>query len=237
MKHIMVGAVALLGVLAADASMARSSGKPVVAVLEFKNESVAAWWTGGVGWELSGMLANELSSTNAFRVVERTKIESVLAEQNLAASGRVARGTGAKIGRLTGAQYLIDGTVTAYEQTESTGGGFAVKGIGIGGNSSKAYLAIDLRVINATTGEIEFSRTVEGTAKSGGVGIAVSRGNFSGALAQQKNTPVGKAIRAALVEATDYLSCVMVDQNGCEDEYDAKDMRRREKTRSALKLD
>ena len=80
-------------------------------------------------------------------------------------------------------------------------------------------------------------RTIEGNAKSGGMSVGLSRGDFSGALGQQKNTPAGKAIRAALVEATDYLSCVMVDQNGCEADYQAKDSRRRAKTRSAIDLD
>jgi curli biogenesis system outer membrane secretion channel CsgG len=238
MKRVLIGAVALLGVAVADGAIARGGPKPVIAVAEFKNESGAGWWSGGVGWELSGMLSNELAATGDFKVVERAKLESVLSEQNLAASGRVAAGTGARIGKLTGAQYLIAGTVTAYEEdTQSTGGGLSFKGISLGGNSSKAYLAVDLRVINAETGEIDFVRTIEGTSKGGGISVGVSRGGFGGALSQQKNTPAGKAIRAALVEATDYLSCVMVQQNGCEDEYDAKDSRRRAKTRDALDLD
>jgi len=237
MKQVLLGVVALMGVAAADVAFARGD-KPVVAVAEFKNESGAGWWSGGVGWELSGMLSNELVATGDFAVVERDKLENVLEEQNLAASGRVAGGTGAKIGKLTGADYLIAGTVTAYEEnTSSTGGGFSIKGISLGGNSSKAYLAVDLRVINATTGAVEYVRTIEGNAKGGGVAVGLSRGGFSGALANQKNTPAGKAIRAALVEATDYLSCVMVQQNGCEGEYRAKDSRRREKTRGALDLD
>ena len=45
------------------------------------------------------------------------------------------------------------------------------------------------------------------------------------------------AIRAALIEITDYLDCVMVRQDGCEAEYDAKESRRREKTKGALDLD
>jgi len=237
MKRVLAGALALVSVVfAGDVSAA--GPKPVVAVAEFLNESGAAWWSGGVGWELSGMLSNELVATGSFKVVERTKLQTVMEEQNLAASGRVAPGTGAKIGKLTGAEYLIAGTVTAYEEgSQSTGGGVSFKGISLGGNSSKAYLAVDLRVINATTGEIDFVRTIEGTAKSGGVAIGVSRNGFGGALANQKNTPAGKAIRAALVEITDYLSCVMVLQNGCESEYDAKDSRRRDKTRESLDLD
>jgi len=112
-----------------------------------------------------------------------------------------------------------------------------VRGISLGGNSQKAYLAVDLRVINAETGEVDFARTIDGNAKGGGVSVGISRNGFGGALSQQKNTPAGKAIRAALVEITDYLSCVMVQQNSCEAEYDAKESRRRQKTRSALDLD
>lgn len=238
MKQVIVVALALWGALAADAAMAQGGGKPVVAVAEFKNESGAGWWRGGVGWELSGMLSNELAATGDFKVVERSKIEDVLSEQNLAASGRVSAGTGAKIGKLTGAQYLIAGTVTAYEEeTSSTGGGISFGGVALGGKSEKAYLAVDLRVINSTTGEIEFVRTIEGNAKGGGMTIGVFRGGFGGALSQENKTPAGKAIRAALVEITDYLSCVMVQQDSCINEYDAKESRRREKTRGALDLD
>ena len=98
--------VAALAVASLACGTAFAQGKPAIGVAEFKNESGAAWWRGGVGWELSGMLSNELSSTGSFRVVERAKLEKVLEEQNLAASGRVRSGTGAKMGQVTGADYL-----------------------------------------------------------------------------------------------------------------------------------
>lgn len=238
MKKLAWGmALALAGAVVATPALARG-GKPVVGVAEFKNETSAGWWRGGVGWELSGMLSNELTSSGDFKVVERAKLESVLSEQNLAASGRVRSGTGASMGKLTGADYLIMGTVTAYEEnTSSTGGAIAFKGIALGGKKSEAYLAVDIRVVNATTGEIDFSRTVEGKAASSGVSVGVFRGGFGGALSQEKNTPAGKAIRAALVEITDYLDCVMVKQDGCQNEYSAKESKRREKTKKSLKLD
>lgn len=220
-----------------DIALARGE-KPVLAVIEFENQSGAGWWRGGVGWELAGMLSNELSATNAFKVLERDQIRAVLDEQNLAASGRVAAGSGAQIGKLTGAQYLIAGTVTAYEEeTASTGGGISFGGVSVGGSSEKAYLAVDLRVINATTGEVDYSRTIEGLAKGGGMSLGLYRGGFGGELASQNKTPAGKAIRAALVEITDYLECAMVKQDRCMNEYDAKEERRREKTRGALDLD
>ena len=237
MKYALIGALVLASAIGAQPAAAQG-GKPVIAVAKFKNETNAGWWSGGVGWELSGMLSNELVSTGDFKVVERTQIESVLAEQNMAASGRISPGTGAQIGKLTGAQYLIAGTVTSFEEnTASTGGGISYGGISLGGNKSEAYLAVDLRVINATTGEIDYVRTIEGRSKGGGVSIGVFRGGFGGALSNQKNTPVGKAIRAALVEITDYLSCVMVQRGGCEAEFEAKEARRRQSTRDALDLD
>ncbi|MBK8283683.1 MAG: CsgG/HfaB family protein [Ahniella sp.] len=236
MKKLVLGLA--LGVSALLSTSVFAQDKPSVAVLEFTNESGAAWWRGGVGWELSSMLTNEMAATKAFRMLERNKIEGVLSEQNLAASGRVQGGTGARIGKLLGAQYLVTGTVSAYEEdTASTGGGLSFGGVSLGGNKSNAYLAVDLRVINATTGEVAFTRTIEGNAKSGGMSIGLYKGGFGGNLSQQKNTPAGKAIRAALVLSSDYLECVMVRQDGCEADFDAADDRRRAKTRDAIDLD
>lgn len=237
MKGLMLAA-AIAAVGFAQGAFAAGDGRPVVGVAEFTNQSAAAWWRGGVGWELSGMLSNELASSGDFKVVERQKLQNVLEEQNLAASGRVAKGTGAKIGKVTGAQYLITGTVTAFEEnTSSTGGGLSFKGIGFGGKQSEAYLAVDLRVINTETGDIDFARTVEGRSKSSGVAVGISRGGFGGSLAHEENTPTGKAIRAALVEITEYLDCVMVKRDGCKSEYDAKEQKRRQGDKKALKLD
>jgi curli biogenesis system outer membrane secretion channel CsgG len=237
-KSALLMAMGLAGLAGMGSATAAGDGRPAVGVSEFKNESGAAWWRGGVGWELSGMLSNELSSSGDFRVVERNKLQNVLEEQNLAVSGRVAPGTGAKIGKLTGAQYLITGTVTSYEEnTSSTGGGLSFRGIGLGGKSTEAYLAVDIRVINTTTGDIDYSRTVEGRSKGGGLSVGIYRGGFGGSLAHEENTPAGKAIRAALVEITDYLDCVMVKRDGCESEYRAKEQKRREGDKKALKLD
>ena len=236
--RVSVLAAALIGVAAAGSAFAAGDGRPTVGVAEFTNQTAAGWWSGGVGWELSGMLSNELSSSGSFHVVERQKLQNVLEEQNLGASGRVAAGTGAKIGKITGAQYLITGTVSAYqENTSSTGGAFSFHGIGLGGKSAEAYMAIDLRVINTTTGDIDFSRTVEWRSKSSGVSVGVYRGGFGGSLAHEENTPAGKAIRAALVEASEYLECVMVKKDNCIAEYNAKEQKRRESDKKALKLD
>jgi curli biogenesis system outer membrane secretion channel CsgG len=220
------------------AGAAIAADKPVLAVNEFKNETSAGWWYGGAGRDLADMLTNELQATGKFKLVEREKLAAVLDEQDLADSGRIKKGTGAKVGKLTGAQYIVTGSLSAYEENVSgTGGGLSFRGISVGGKKESAYLAVDLRVIDTTTGEVEFVRTVEGRSSGGGVAVGVYRGGFGGNLAKQEKTPAGKAIRAAIVEISDYLSCAMVEQGDCMAEYQQKESARREKTKKAIKLD
>ncbi len=225
-------------VLMVVATTVMAADKPVLAVNEFKNETSAGWWYGGAGRDLADMLTNELQATGKFKMVEREKLAAVLDEQDLADSGRIKKGTGAKIGKLTGAKYIVTGSLSAYEENvQGTGGGLSFRGISVGGKKESAYLAVDLRVIDTTTGEIEFTRTVEGRASGGGVAVGVYRGGFGGNLAKENKTPAGKAIRAAIVEISDYLSCAMVDKGDCMAEYNAKEAGRREKTKKAIKLD
>lgn len=220
------------------ATSAMAGGKPVLAVNEFQNRTSAAWWYGGVGDDLAGMLTNELAGTGKFKMVERDKLSAVLDEQDLAASGRISKSSGAKIGKMTGAQYIVVATLSAFESdVKGTGGGLSFRGISVGGKKEDAYLAVDLRVIDTTTGEVEFTRTVEARASSGGLAVGVYRGGFGGNLSQYEKTPTGKAIRAVIMEISEYLSCAMVDKGDCMAEYQQKESARREKTKKAIKLD
>lgn len=212
--------------------------KPTMAVLDFKNTTSAYWWRSGVGRDLSGMLTNELASSKKFSMVERQKLTSVLSEQNLAVSGRVSDSKAAEIGKMVGAQYLVTATVTSFEnEVNSTGGGLSYKGISLGGKREKAYISVDLRVVDSTTGEIVDTRTVE--ARSGGLGLSVGirRSGFGGSLANENKTPAGKAIRAMVVEISNYLECSMVKQNRCLKKFEAKERKRREGLSDAIDLD
>lgn len=237
--HSILASFFLVSLLLPIAAQAKEpEGKPVVAVAEFKNETSAGWWSSSVGWDLAGLLSNELSNTGSFRVVERTKLKAVLEEQNLMASGRAKASTAAQMGKLAGAQYLVMGTVTSYEEdTKKSNSGLSFGGVSLGGNSQNAYIAVDLRVVDTTTGEIAYSRTIEGTSKGGGMKLDFYRGGVGGNLANQENKPAGKAIRAAVVLISDYLDCVMVQQNSCKAKFDAQEQRRRERTSGSIDLD
>ena len=230
-------ALAGIGMLAGTAGRAEAAGKPVMAVIDFTNHTSAGWWYAGVGNELADMLTNELASLDKFKMVERKQLGAVLGEQDLALDGRVAKGSAAKAGKLTGAQYLVTGTVSAYEEnTKGTGGGLRVKGIGLGGSKGEAYIAIDLRVIDSTTGEVFKTRTVEAHSSSKSIGVSLNKGSVGGNFGKMEKTPAGQAIRACLIEASEYLECVMVDKGGCEQEYAQKEKSRREKTKGKVKI-
>ncbi len=215
------------------------SEKPRLGILRFTNNTSAAWWSGGVGTDLQDMLISELASTNSFRVLERKELDAVITEQNLGASGRVNPATRSRLGKITGAKYLVAATVSAFEEnTSGGGGGISFRGFSVGGRQDKAYIAVDLKVIDVTTGEIYDARTVEATSKSSGVSVGVYRGGFGGHLGQYNNTPVGKAIRACIIEIVDYLQCSLIEgkNSGCMDEYNQKEYNRRERTKGSIDL-
>lgn len=236
-KHLII--VLLTSLFSVAFSSTAHAEKASMAVLDFRNDTGAAWWGGGVGRELAGMLTNELAGTKAFAMVEREKLSSVLGEQDVAGSGRVSGSKAAKIGKLVGAEYLVTATVTAYERNvNNTGGGVSFRGVSLGGKKDKAYIAVDLRVVDSSSGEIVETRTIE--ARSGGLGlsIGVNRGGFGGALANEQRTPTGKAIRAVVAEISGYLECSMVKQTKrCLASYEKKEQKRQESLGGSIDLD
>jgi len=237
MKRFSISFLCVLAVVLVAVAPAFAA-KPTVGVAEFRNNARAHWWYGGLGWDLADMVTNELAALGSMTVVERAKLEPVLREQDLADYGRVREGTGAQIGQLTGAQYLVLGSVATYEEdSKGGGGGLGYKGIRVGGKKSEAYVAVDLRVVDTTTGEISFTRTVEARAGSKGFNVGLSRSGFSGNMNKFNKTPHGKAIRAVIAEITDYLDCAMVRQDSCMAEFDAKEAKRKQSLKGAVKLD
>jgi curli biogenesis system outer membrane secretion channel CsgG len=213
---------------------AADSGRAVLAVLKFQDESGAMPLQGGVGRVLTNILGTELAARDAFTVVERRKLAAVLEEQDLAQSGRLKPGDGAKIGQLTGAQYLVMGTISAYEDNEKTevSGGMFRRGK-VESVSDGAYLAVDLRVVDTSSGEVAFARTVEGRSEAYRTEIGGERGGY----ARLDKPGEARAVRAAALEIIDYLECAMVRKDICLERFAEADRRRQETTRRAIKVD
>lgn len=213
--------------------------KPTVGVLRFTNNTRAYWWRGTTGRELQDMLISELVSTKAFHVLERKEIDKVISEQKISESGLIDDATKIKIGNLKAAKYLIAGTVSAYEeQTSGSGGGVGIMGFRIGGKKESAYISVDLKVINTETAAIVDARTIEASSESSGIDLRAALGFFSGDLSNYEKTPTGKAIRACIIEITEYLKCSLIKgpNDSCMKEFIEKESKRRERTKSSIKL-
>ena len=257
----------------APTSARKSLIKPTVSIPEFKNNVTGAWWwQGPVAQDMADALANELQATGELKIVERQSLGQVLSEQELAALGIVKKApTAAQKGQMTGAQYIVLGTVTSFESnTDVDSKGSGMSFMGFGGSkqvtTTKDYVSIDIRVVDSTTGEIVGARTVEGRSSnsteqkqrsgsllpaaglvagfvpgmsSAGYAATAAAGtlSFDNNSTTANRTPVAKAIRAALISASNYVSCLLVPQGDCMAELQAQDRERRTKTLGTLQLE
>lgn len=172
--------------------------------LLFGGPGVAEGTTVGTG--MSDMLTTAIVESKRFIVVERQNLEDVLKEQQLGASGMVRDTTATKIGELLGAQILIRGAVTEFqESTGGGGGGFGFGGFGIGIKTTEAHVAIDLKMYDATTGVVLEAKNIEKKISESGLVLAAHiRGITFGGGGFQK-TPIGKAVRECIQEAVNYI--------------------------------
>jgi curli biogenesis system outer membrane secretion channel CsgG len=240
-KRLIWGAalLALMVAFLAPGPASAAQDKPRVGVLRFTNHTSAGWWSASVGEELSDMLASELVSTKAFDVLERKEIDAVLGEQDLGEGGRIDPATKAKLGRIKGAEYLIAATVSSYEEgTRGGGAGVRVGGLSLGGKKDKTYIAVDLKVINTTTGAIADARTIEAESSGSGFGAGVNLRGISLAGDTFKRTPAGKAIRACIIYMSEYLDCSLVQGKdaSCMKKWDDMDRKRRERTKGTIDI-
>lgn len=194
-----------------EARMERYDGpRARIAVGDFQVKASDA--TTEIGDGIREMLLTSLFNSDRFIVLERQAIEDVLLEQDLGASGRVKRETAPVIGELEGAEILVFGVVSEF-QMGSKGGGllFSLPELPFrfGGGTSEAHMALDLRLVDTTTGRILCATRVEGKAADFDAMVSTRIGGGSTtmpvALNSYRNTPMEKAIRVTIDEAVRYI--------------------------------
>lgn len=183
-----------------------------IAVASFDQKAAKGY--GRIGDGLADMLTTELVNTNRFIVLERQELGAVMAEQDLARSGRVSAATGAPTGQIEGAELLVTGAVTAFEPNYQGGGVGAIllsrrHPGGIGGGLKQAYIAIDMRLIDSRTSRVVNAGTVEGRATdiAGAIGGVIGGGSsrLGLGLGAFRNTPMEKAVRVCLAKAVQFV--------------------------------
>lgn len=192
---------------APDAVYAPYTGpKKRVAVTKFDNKVTGTYGSWNIGEGMAEQLTTALIKTGRFVVVERQALQDVLGEQELGQSGLIKKETAAKVGQVLGAQIIVRGVVSEFEQAESGGGGgIGIGGFRIGGRSSNAHVGIDIRLIDATSGQVLTSHNAVGKVESSGVAIGVSRGIVDFGADSFKNAPIGQATRQAIEDAVKFI--------------------------------
>ena len=218
-------ALALVSGAGAPAVSAQSkSSRPTIALLDFDFGTVQQWWSGtwDIGRGISDMIVDELVNDGSFRVIERKRLDAILAEQNFSNSERAdpSAATVAKLGKVLGVQYLVVGSITKFGMEQKKqgngGGGFGRGGFGIGKvgrQKGKANVAITARVIDISTAEIMASAKGEGTSSRSGLLLGGGGGGWGGGALGQidmsssdyRETVLGEATELAVKQVTEKL--------------------------------
>lgn len=128
--------------------------KKRIAVLDFEGLEKLK---GKAELRLTDLLVTALVATGRFDVVERSRIEQVLLEQDLGLAGIVDEATAAQVGMLLGAEYVILGTVSSATQQNIDKFGYILSVIEVG---------VDIRAVDAITGKILLSQSAAGREES-----------------------------------------------------------------------
>src|SRR6186713_1954392 len=181
---ILAAALAVVGVASTGSAQSAAAKRPTVAIMDFDFGTVNEHWWGNydIGKGMADQVVDALVNDGSFRVIERKKLDTVLAEQDFAQSDRADPSAAklAKVGKVLGVRYIIAGSITKFATSDKKYGGGGLVGGKLGGlglKKAKSEVTITARMIDATTGEIMLSAKGEGISNKGG---GVSVGGFGG---------------------------------------------------------
>lgn len=141
-----------------------------------------------IGKGVADLLTGRLVNLPGFRVVERRRLDLLVAEQRIATGGdsltpRDTAGARVTPGAILRARYIITGSITRFGTEEQRagaglGGRFGLGALGF--KRPKTHVSLTARIIDATTGEIVASLTGAGTSTKGGSVLIAGGGNGGG---------------------------------------------------------
>jgi len=158
-----------------------------------------------VGGPIAALMETALSECDCVTVVERDAVAQIINEMDLAKSNVTTGSSAPKPGNMIPAQYLVVGSITDYTASGAAtgnGGGFSIGGstaLTLGGSSGD--VAIDVRLVDTTTGVVIKTFKVRRKLSSMNVGLSSSYKGIPVATNGFFNTPLGDATRRALTDA------------------------------------
>jgi curli biogenesis system outer membrane secretion channel CsgG len=200
---VLVFMLALLFVLISLSYAYTAQGKLRVAVMRFDNNSTWHWWGDRLGEAAADVFVTNLLESGKFSVIEREKVDLILMEQDLGASGAVTPQTAAKIGKMLGVDLILTGSVSQFSISR-TGASIG----GIGGSVTTGKVVLQSRMINTTTGEILVAAEEDNKKNLVGARFksANFKQNFDRGLAHEVMHPAVDKMVAKIVEKSAGMS-------------------------------
>ena len=171
----------------------------------------------GISEGLKDMLTTTLVQSKRYRVLERQNFDSIKSEISLQEDGYTNE-TGVQRGAVKGADIIVIASVTGFDPGSSgssgTVGGLLGKRASalvgaVSGGYKKSTFAMDIRIVDSSSSEVLAATRVETIAKDVNVGAALGAltggGSLGGSLGGYAGTPMEKAIRTGIYEATKYI--------------------------------
>jgi hypothetical protein len=154
---------------------------------------------------VSDLLTNKLVDGGAYTLIERSRIQAVLQEQNLGASGRIDASTAAQVGRILGADAVVMGSITRYNVNEGSSG-MSILGVGSNRRRVTADVQLTARLVNTTTSEIVATAEGQGEAQQRSGGLSIG-GLFSqGSSNNNTDELISNAAQAAVEQLSGVLT-------------------------------
>ena len=186
--------------------LAQATAKKRLVVMDFDYGTTNSYYTSyrGVGAAkgISELLINELVNNGTYTVVDRSKLEQVLKQQNR--SGAMDAGTAAEIGKELGVDAVLIGTITKFNIDKQSGGG-SFMGIGGGSQKTKATVQIDVRLIGTASGDILATAKAVGEVDQSDSNISV-RGISGNSGSNNEDTLLNAAVDKAVSQMVTKLA-------------------------------
>jgi len=203
---VSVNAIATPATTQPAAQLAQATAKKRLVVMDFDYGNSNSYYTSyrGVGAAkgISELLINELVNNGTYTVVDRSKLEQVLKQQNR--SGTMDAGTAAEIGKQLGVDAVLIGTITKFN-IDKQSGGRSFMGIGADSQKTKATVQIDVRLIGTASGDILATAKAVGEADQSDSNISV-RGISSNSGSSNEDTLLSVAVDKAVSQMVTKLA-------------------------------
>lgn len=150
---------------------AKAEDKPIVGIYQLDD-----FTNSGHAEAFSAMIETAVSASGKFRVMERSRLNKLIAEQGKAKGGVVTTNTPGNVGGFEGVDYLVYGSITGLSMQQKSDIGAALIGGMLGGGrgsssgncrSGEVTLSADIKITDAKTGEVRYVTRINEKQKAG----------------------------------------------------------------------